>query len=116
MARPADFDKYVNIEEGLGRVMNNKKIYNKLLTKFMDKTYIEPLTDQIKAGDMDGAKFSVHTIKGLAANLSLPVLFEASLDYEGKVKAGTADAAGLANLTTIHTKTMECIKELLAEG
>lgn len=116
MARPSDFEKYMNIEEGMGRVMNNKKIYNKLLGKFIDKTYIGPLTDQINAGDMEGAKFSVHTIKGLAANLSLPLLFETSLAYENKVKEGTADKTGLAELTKIHDKTMECIKELLAEG
>ena len=61
----------IDIEDGVKRVMNNRKLYVKLLNKFKDGTNLNDLESGLAAGDMEKAQTAAHTIKGLAANLSL---------------------------------------------
>jgi two-component system sensor histidine kinase/response regulator len=77
---------YVNMEEGLKRVVNNAKLYVKLLNKFKTDTNSEELLAAVQAGEYEKAQVMAHTIKGIAANLSLTELFKQSLELETQIK------------------------------
>ena len=62
---------YINIEDGSKRVMNNMKLYAKLLLKFKDDQNIKTIESSLAANDLPNAQIATHTLKGLSANLSL---------------------------------------------
>jgi HPt (histidine-containing phosphotransfer) domain-containing protein len=78
---------YVDREDGLKRVMNNSGLYVKLLGKFRAGTNPDELFRAIEAGEYEKAQVAVHTIKGVAANLSLSELYKQALDLEAGIKA-----------------------------
>jgi HPt (histidine-containing phosphotransfer) domain-containing protein len=86
MISGADGVVYVNMEEGLKRVVNNTKLYVKLLNKFKTDTNSEELLAAVQAGEYEKAQIMAHTIKGVAANLSLTELFKQSLELETQIK------------------------------
>jgi HPt (histidine-containing phosphotransfer) domain-containing protein len=67
----ADEKVYVDEADGVKRVMNNLKLYMKLLAKFRNENNLDELNTLLKAGDLEKAQGAAHTIKGLAGNLSL---------------------------------------------
>jgi HPt (histidine-containing phosphotransfer) domain-containing protein len=97
--------------------MNNPKFYVKLLTKFRNDTKLDDLDAAVTAGDMEKAHGAAHTIKGLAANLSLTELFKQCLELETQVKAGTVDAGHLEILKNVFADTLiEVDKVIAANG
>ncbi|MDR2537963.1 MAG: Hpt domain-containing protein [Treponema sp.] len=81
---------YIDMEDGLKRVMNNKKLYTRLLSKFKSGTDLQALTAAVAAGDYEKAEIEAHTIKGIAGNLSLTELFKQSQELDMKFKAKLA--------------------------
>ena len=77
---------YLDFSEGVKRVMNNTKLYVKLLGKFRGETKLDDLEAALETGDFEKAQNIAHTIKGLAANLSLTELFKQSLELEMQLK------------------------------
>jgi two-component system sensor histidine kinase/response regulator len=59
--------------DGLRRVAGNRKLYLKLLRQFVDQQADTPaqLAEQLQAGDLATAERTAHTVKGIAANLSI---------------------------------------------
>jgi HPt (histidine-containing phosphotransfer) domain-containing protein len=112
----ADGVVYIDYSDGVQRVMNNSKLYVKLLTKFKDGTKLDDLESAFTAGDMEKAKNAVHTIKGLAANLSLAELFKQSLALETQIKAGAADPAQFDTVKTAFAKTLQEIDKVITEN
>ncbi|MDR2134994.1 MAG: Hpt domain-containing protein [Treponema sp.] len=104
---------YINPEEGLKRVMNNGKLYARLLEKFKSDTNFADLTARLSAGDMEKARISAHTLKGLAANLSLTELFEQARDLEGRIKDGAG--ADPAALKAAYDETLKKLDEVIAK-
>jgi len=66
--------------------MNNAKLYCKLLGKFKDGTNLDDLEAALTAEDFEKAQNIAHTIKGLAANLSLTELSKQCLELETQIK------------------------------
>jgi HPt (histidine-containing phosphotransfer) domain-containing protein len=97
---------YINVEEGTKRVMNNTKLYVKLLTKFKDDPSLKDLDAALTAGEMGKAQNAAHTLKGLAANLSLIELFNQSLELETQIKAGSFNPDQLAAVKNTYTQTI----------
>jgi HPt (histidine-containing phosphotransfer) domain-containing protein len=112
----ADDAVYIDFDDGVKRVMNNTKLYVKLLTKFRNDTRLDDLEAAIAAGDMEKAKSAAHTIKGLAANLSLMELFKQSLALETQIKAGAADPVQLDTVKTAFAKTLQEIGKVITEN
>jgi HPt (histidine-containing phosphotransfer) domain-containing protein len=79
---------YINFEDGVKRVMNNKAFYLKLLGKFKNDTSLTDLKSAVQASDFEAAKSQTHALKGLAANLSLSELHAQSLALETIFKEG----------------------------
>ena len=107
---------YINEEEGKKRVMNNVKLYVKLLTKFKDGTNLDDLLAFASAQDWENAQGAAHTIKGIAANLSLTELFNQSLDVETQIKGKSLDPQSLDNLKSCFAETMTAVSKVIEQN
>ena len=106
---------YINEEEGKKRVMNNGKLYAKLLTKFKTDTNLDKLYSSAEAEDWESAQAEAHTIKGLAANLSLTELFNQSLEVETQIKGKSLKPESIENLKACFTETVKSIEEVIVK-
>jgi HPt (histidine-containing phosphotransfer) domain-containing protein len=106
---------YINPEEGSKRVMNNTKLYAKLLGKFKDDTNLKDAEAFLAADDMEKAKTSVHTLKGLAANLSLTELYNQTLELETQIKSGSYNPAQLETVKTVYAQTLTEVDKVIAQ-
>jgi HPt (histidine-containing phosphotransfer) domain-containing protein len=113
----ADDVVYLDFADGVKRVMNNTKLYVKFLTKFKNDTKLDDLETAIAAGDMEKARNAAHTIKGLAANLSLMELYKQSLALETQIKGGgVVEPAQLDTLKSVFTKSLQEIDKVISEN
>lgn len=80
----------LNVKEGLDRVGGSLRLYAKLVrdTVFDFKDISSDLTDLIKKDDISKAKQLVHTLKGVAGNISAQNVYNASKDIDNFFKAG----------------------------
>ena len=107
---------YVNEEEGKKRVMNNGKLYVKLLTKFKTDTKLDNLIEFAIAQDWEKAQGEAHTIKGIAANLSLTELFNQSLEVETQIKGKSLDNASLDILKKCFAETLNEVEKVIEKN
>jgi HPt (histidine-containing phosphotransfer) domain-containing protein len=107
---------YVNEEEGKKRVMNNGKLYAKLLTKFKTDTNLNDLVAFAGVQDWEKAQGAAHTIKGIAANLSLIELFNQALDVETQIKGKSLKNESLENIKACFTATVEAVEKVIAQN
>jgi HPt (histidine-containing phosphotransfer) domain-containing protein len=112
----ADDAVYIDFTDGIKRVMNNSKLYVKLLTKFKNDTRLDDLEAAIAAGELEKARNAIHTIKGVAANLSLTELYKQSLTLENQIKAGAAEPAQLDTVKTVFAETLQEIDKVITEN
>jgi HPt (histidine-containing phosphotransfer) domain-containing protein len=104
---------YINSEEGLKRVMNNGKLYARLLEKFRTDVNFTELEAHLSAGNLEKARVSAHTLKGLAANLSLTELFERTRDLESRIKEGAVPDLDAAR--SAYRETLNKLDEVIAK-
>lgn len=78
----------VDWESGLKRLMGNEQLYRRLLSKFASgyADVGERVREALKAGDRQKAHAELHTLKGVAGNLSLVPLADYVLAAEQAVK------------------------------
>ena len=106
---------YINAEEGIKRVMNNGKLYARLLTKFKNDTNLNDLAAFAEVQDWEKAQGAAHTIKGIAANLSLTELFNQSLDVETQIKEKSLKSESLENLKTCFAETLVQVEKVITQ-
>ena len=106
---------YINEEEGKKRVMNNGKLYARLLTKFKNDTNLNELLAFAEAQDWEKAQGAAHTIKGIAANLSLTELFNQSLNVESQIKEKSLNSESLENLKLCFSETLLAIEKVITQ-
>jgi HPt (histidine-containing phosphotransfer) domain-containing protein len=104
---------YVNFDEGAARVMNNTKLYIRLLGKFKADTNLPELAAHLAAGDLEKAQISAHTLKGLAANLSLTELFERTRDLETQIKDRAVEEGALDTVQNVYEETLKKVDEVI---
>jgi HPt (histidine-containing phosphotransfer) domain-containing protein len=107
---------YINVEDGKKRVMNNAKLYVKLLTKFKADTNMDELNTAAGVQDWEKAQAAAHTIKGIAANLSLTELYKQSLDVETQIKGKALKSESLESLQNCFAVTLAEIDKVLAQN
>jgi HPt (histidine-containing phosphotransfer) domain-containing protein len=112
----ADEVIYVNMAEGVKRVMNNTKLYIKLLTKFKNDTKLDDLEAALGTGDMEKAQAAAHTIKGLAANLSLSELWKQSLELETQIKAKAVNPAQMEIVKNAFAQTLQEVDKVITQN
>jgi len=106
---------YIDVAEGIKRVMNNNKLYAKLLVKFKDDKNLAELDEALAAGDLAKAQASAHTLKGLAANLSLTELFKQSLEIETQIKSGSVNPEQLTTVKNVYAQTLIETDKVIAQ-
>ena len=106
---------YINADEGKKRVMNNGKLYAKLLTKFKTDTSLDDLYAFAEAENWEKAQIAAHTLKGIAANLSLTELFNQSLDVETQIKGKSLKTESLENLKTCFAETIVQVEKVITQ-
>ena len=112
----ADEVVYVDLADGSKRVMNNVKLYIRLLTKFRDGTNLDDLAAALAEGDLKKAQDAAHTIKGVSANLSLPELFKQCLELENQIKAAAVNPAQLETVKSVFAVTLQEINRIISEN
>jgi len=112
----ADDVVYIDFADGVKRVVNNTKLYVKLLTKFRNENKLDDLEAAIASGNMENARNAAHTLKGVSANLSLTELYKQSLALETQIKGGTADPAQLNTVKAAFAKTLQEIDKVISEN
>ena len=105
----SEISKYVNAEEGVGRLKGNKVIYKTLLKSYQKNTYWEQLKNDIESGDLVAAERTAHTIKGMAGNLSLTELFNIATVLDEQLKGGVDYRENYEKLGVATEKTLEYI-------
>ncbi|MDR2793869.1 MAG: Hpt domain-containing protein [Treponema sp.] len=105
---------YVNQQEGLKRVMNNKKLYVRLLTKFRNETNLSELLGAVAAKDCDKAEETAHTLKGLCGNLSLTALYEKVTALDAQLKNKIIDTDAVDDIAACFNETQKAIDGVLA--
>jgi HPt (histidine-containing phosphotransfer) domain-containing protein len=112
----ADGKVYINVEEALKRVMNNGKLFARLLDKF--KTTNIGLLDEtcgyVAANDYEKARVSIHTLKGIAANLAFTELYRQTVELEAQIKNGSANPDTQEAVKKCFAETLVHIDEVIA--
>ncbi|GHU55262.1 hypothetical protein FACS189442_2620 [Spirochaetia bacterium] len=106
---------YVNAEEGIKRVVNNAGLYVTLLNKFKADTGMADIEARLAVFDFEKAQASAHTLKGIAANLSLTELFEKVRDLESQIKKKTVPGGAADAVKSVYDETIKKIDEVIAK-
>ena len=104
---------YVDVEDGLKRIMNNTKLYVKLLVKFKEDTNLSNLEAALASGDNAKAQVAAHTLKGIAANLSLTELNKQALEIETQIKSGSVDPGKINIVKNIYNQTISEVDKVI---
>jgi len=107
IAPPEDLAKYVNYEEALRRFRGNVTIYKRLLASYLENNPYAEFYEALAAGDLDLAERHAHSLKGVAGNMSLTALLEASAKANDELKKGNITAQAEAELARVMAKTTE---------
>lgn len=77
----------LNVAEGVGRVVNNRALYGKLLVRFAETMADSPekIHTLLAEGAREDAHRLAHTVKGSAANLSANALAESARLVEAAI-------------------------------
>ena len=97
---------YIDINGGLQRMMNNNKLYTKLLDKFKNDPSMASIESAMAEGNMENARAAAHSLKGISANLSLTELYKQSMELESQIKENSVKPDSLENLKTVYAKTI----------
>ena len=105
---------YVDEEEGKKRLMNNSKLYAKLLTKFKTDINLNDFLAFADAQDWENAQAAIHSIKGIAANLSLTELFMQSLNLETLIKGVRLKQENIDDYKACFAETLIQVEKVIA--
>ena len=107
----------IDVKKGLSLLYNNSALYVRLLNVFASGTLFSDLTAAVAVGDPADISAKAHAVKGVAGNLSMTDLYDASLKVELAGKAGetiTSDGELMTQITEIFNYTMDSVNFLIA--
>jgi len=79
----------VNVEEGLGRCMNNEAFYLRLTGMALADDNFDKLAQAVEKGNYKEAFEAAHALKGVTGNLSLTPVYEPVCEITELLRAGT---------------------------
>lgn len=103
-----------DIENSLGRFMDNEALYTKFIMKFLENTEMEALTEALDKEDYENAITAAHTLKGVAGNLGLTPLFENYAAIVNDMRAGRYD--GISELFVRIKKKYDEVCRIISEN
>jgi len=112
----ADLKPALDVADGIARVMNNKKLYLRLIGGFKGPKMAEDIVLAVESGDHDKVQQAAHALKGVCANLGMLDLTEVTLLIETRAKAEESAAELMPELNKAMDEAMAAIGRMLAEG
>ncbi len=109
----------VDLEDGLRRVVGNKRLYRDLLVQFAAKqaNAATQISDAMQSGDRELAQRIAHTVKGVAGNIGLPEVFHAAKSLETSIRAGGAlNQQMLEAFAQALGRQIEAIRQALSQA
>lgn len=103
----------IDVNDGLTRIMGNKKLYLSLLKRFKTRPMADDLVNRIMEGDPVLIAQSAHAIRGAAANLGLVQLKDVTNLIEERAKTGTDCTDQVERLQEAVDATEHATSELL---
>jgi len=104
--------KYIDINDALKRIGGSMDLYKRLVKRFVEGTQITELNTSLQDGNKDEAARLSHTVKGVAANLSLVRIRELTAELEQIIKEDQDHSAKLAELNQAYDETVKIIAEI----
>lgn len=83
----------MDVDGALERLLGNESLLDQLLDVFMSDQSFEKLERALDGGDVEGAAAAAHTLKGVAANLSMTRLQDVATRMLGDLRDGDLAAA-----------------------
>ena len=77
-----------NIDEAMGRFLNNEAFYAKCYGKFVADKGFARLGEALQAGDVKGAFEAAHDLKGISANMGITPVYELIVGLVEVLRAG----------------------------
>ena len=114
----AEIKEYLDADKALERIRGNAKLFKLLLSTFLRDTSVQfaQLKGEIEADDRAAAAKSVHTIKGVAANLSMMKLYELSPALEALLKTDAYTTESFAIYSSAYEKTLDAVNAYLEKN
>ena len=78
-----------NVEEGLGRCVNNEAFYLRLVKIAAGDENFQKLKDAVAADDLDAAFEAAHALKGVLGNLALTPVYTPVLEVTELLRSRT---------------------------
>ncbi len=108
-------NEYVDLTQGLRMLNNNVKLYLRLLKNFTSGESLQELTKLVEAEEKEMIQAKLHSIKGIAANLSLVKILEHVKELEQMIKDGNMIYTGDAlfeSLTEAYSESAKVVTGL----
>jgi HPt (histidine-containing phosphotransfer) domain-containing protein len=87
-------EKYgIDTKSGIARFSGNQTLYEKFLKRFLDDKNFEKLQAALETDNIEEAYTAAHTIKGVAGNLSIDSVYNASMPLNEVLKSGDLQTA-----------------------
>jgi HPt (histidine-containing phosphotransfer) domain-containing protein len=106
---PGDLKEYIDYDDALRRFRGNTGIFKHLLGSYLAENPYEEFCEAIAAGDFVLAERHAHTLKGVAANMSLTALCDVSTQANEELKQGEIAAQTEEKLAAVMLKTTEYV-------
>lgn len=103
----------IDVLDGLGRVMNNKKLYFTLVNNFLSAGMANELIRSIKDGDFIKTQRAAHALKGVSANLGFTEVNTLVSRIETEAKMAIESTEHIAELEIAIDNLNRLIKKLL---
>lgn len=106
---------YINVSEALERLRGNRTILKKMLGLLPQNLPVEQLQSELEKGDIEALTHTVHSVKGVAANLSLNLAHRQAAEAEGLLRQGRLPKSELDALVQTLQDTMHCARQVAVE-
>ena len=103
----------IDVQDGLNRLMNNKKLYFMSLEKFAENALAEEIAASIGENDLPKVTQGARALKDIAANLGLTNLHSVAANVENHAKSEVNPVNLLDSLMASVALTKDTIKRLL---
>ena len=107
---------YVDEKNAVARLGGNKKLYLTLLKSFRANTQFEGLKNEMLAGNIEKSKLGAHSIKGVAANLSLNAVRDVAAELEAQLREDKINMDTLKKLEIAMEATVKEVDAILASA
>lgn len=108
----------IDTEGALHRFSGNINLYKRFLLKFSDDDTFEKVKNALAIEDWDAMLSAAHTLKGVAGNLGLSAIYQASSEIVTSLRAGDQASARTAflQMETDYQSLISVLESVGREG